>query len=139
MFATVGAGWPYQVSTLKAAHFPIGAVVPAEGATGWADTWMLAAKAPHPNCAYMWLKYISTPKVQAEQAINYGETPDNSQACGYMDQMQPGSCEEYHANAPSSYLNSVALWKTPIATCDNGKPDCVPYSQWVSAWNTQVK
>src|SRR6266536_3001892 len=66
--ATVGAGWPYQVSALRGANFPIGAVIPKEGATGWADTWMMAAKVPHPNCAYMWLRYISTPKVQAEQA-----------------------------------------------------------------------
>jgi len=137
--AIVGAGWPYQVSTLKAAHFTIGSVVPSEGATGWADTWMLAAKAPHPNCAYMWMQYISTPKVQALQAITYGETPDSKLACPYMDQMQPGSCAEYHANAPASYLGSISLWKTPIATCDNGQPDCVPYSGWVSAWNTQVK
>jgi putative spermidine/putrescine transport system substrate-binding protein len=137
--ATLGAGWPYQVSTLKAAHFPIGDTIPAEGATGWADTWMLAAKAPHPNCAYMWMRYISTPKVQAQQAITYGETPDNKLACGYMNQMQPGSCAQYHANAPISYFRSVALWKTPLATCDNGKPDCVPYAQWVAAWNTQVK
>ena len=137
--AVVGAGWPYQVSTLKADKFPIGSEIPSEGATGWADTWMLAAKAPHPNCAYMWMQYISTPKVQAEQAITYGETPDNKLACSYMDQMQPGSCAEYHANAPASYLASVALWKTPIATCDNGKPDCAPYAEWVSAWNTQVK
>ena len=36
---------------------------------------------PHPNCAYMWMRYISTPKVQAEQAVNYGETPDNKLAC----------------------------------------------------------
>jgi putative spermidine/putrescine transport system substrate-binding protein len=137
--ATLGAGWPYQVSTLKAAHFPIGDTIPSQGATGWADTWMMAAKAPHPNCAYMWMRYISTPKVQAEQAINYGETPDNKLACGYMNQMQPGSCDQYHANAPISYFRSIALWKTPIATCDNGKNDCVPYTQWVSAWNTQVK
>jgi putative spermidine/putrescine transport system substrate-binding protein len=137
--ATVGAGWPYQVSTLKADKFPIGSVVPAEGATGWADTWMLAAKAPHPNCAYMWMQYISTPQVQAMQAVNYGETPDNSLACGYMDKIQPGSCAEYHANAPASYLNSISLWKTPLATCDNGQNDCVPYAEWVSAWNTKVK
>jgi putative spermidine/putrescine transport system substrate-binding protein len=137
--ATVGAGWPYQVSTLKAAHFPIGDTVPAQGATGWADTWMLAAKAPHPNCAYLWMRYISTPKVQAQQAITYGETPDNKLACGFMNQMQAGSCEQYHANAPISYFRSIALWKTPLATCDNGKPDCVPYAQWVAAWNTQVK
>jgi len=137
--ATVGAGWPYQVSALKAVHFPIGDTIPSEGATGWADTWMLATKAPHPNCAYMWMRYISTPKVQAEQAVNYGETPDNMLACAYMNQLQKGSCAQYHANAPTSYFNSIALWKTPIATCDNGKPDCVPYAQWVAAWNTQVK
>lgn len=136
---TVGASWPYQVSTLKAQHFPIGSVIPQEGATGWADTWMLAAKAPHPNCAYMWMRYISTPKVQAEQAVNYGETPDNMLACKYMDQLAKGSCAEYHANAPTRYLDSIELWKTPIATCDNGRDDCVPYSQWVAAWDTQVK
>src|SRR5499427_3069196 len=95
---TVGAGWPYQVSQLEAAKFPIGSTIPSEGATGWADTWMLAAKAPHPNCAYMWMRYISTPKVQAQQATNYGEPPDNSKACPYMNQIQPGSCEQFHAN-----------------------------------------
>jgi putative spermidine/putrescine transport system substrate-binding protein len=126
------------VSALEGVKFPVGSTIPEEGATGWADTWMLAAKAPDPNCAYMWMQYISTPKVQAEQAVSYGETPDNSLACGYMNQIQAGSCEQYHANAPTSYLNSVALWKTPIATCDNGKPDCVPYAQWESAWTTQV-
>ncbi len=137
--ATVGAGWPYQVSALKADKFAIGDTIPSEGATGWADTWMLAAKAPDINCAYMWMRYISTPQVQAEQAVNYGETPDNKLACSYMDKLQAGSCEEYHANAPLSYFNSIALWKTPLPTCDNGKSDCVPYSEWVSAWNTQVK
>ncbi|MGH3418535.1 MAG: ABC transporter substrate-binding protein [Streptosporangiaceae bacterium] len=137
--ATLGAGWPYQVSTLKAAKFPIGTTIPSEGATGWADTWMLAAKAPHPNCAYMWMQYISTPTVQALQAVTYGETPDNKLACPEMNKLQAGSCDEYHANAPQSYFDSISLWKTPLATCDNGQNNCVPYAQWVSAWNTQVK
>jgi putative spermidine/putrescine transport system substrate-binding protein len=136
---TLGAGWPYQVSALKAAKFSIGSTVPAEGATGWADTWMLAAKAPHPNCAYMWMQYISTPQVQALQAITYGETPDNAKACAIMDKLQAGSCAEYHADAPASYIAKLALWKTPLATCDNGQNDCVPYAGWVTAWNTQVK
>jgi len=137
--AVVGASWPLQVGDLTAAHFPVGQVIPSEGATGWADTWMLAAKAPHPNCAYKWMQYISTPKVQAMQAVIWHETPDNRLACPYMNKMQPGSCALYHANAPASYLKSIAFWKTPIATCDNGKPDCVPYSQWIQAWDTQVK
>ena len=80
----------------------------------------------------MWMRYISTPKVQAEQAVDYGETPDNKLACPYMNQIQKGSCEQYHANAPLSYFKSISLWKTPVATCDNGKPDCVPYSQWAA-------
>ena len=95
---------------------------------------MLAAKAPHPNCAYMWMQYISTPKVQAEQAVTYGETPANLWPARYMDQLQAGSCADYHANAPTCYLDSIRFWKTPLATCDNGKNDCVPYTQWVSAW-----
>ncbi|HEY2595239.1 MAG TPA: extracellular solute-binding protein, partial [Chloroflexota bacterium] len=137
--ATLGAGWPYQVSALKAQKFPIGDTVPAEGATGWADTWMLAAKAPHPNCAYKWMQYISTPQVQALQAITYGETPDNAKACAIMDKLQAGSCAVYHADAPASYIAKLALWKTPLATCDNGQNNCVPYADWVTAWNTQVK
>src|ERR1700716_2096503 len=77
----LGAAWPYQTSTLKAANAPVADTIPSEGATGWADTWMMAAKAPHRNCAYLWTKYISTPHVQAMQATNYGETPVNSKAC----------------------------------------------------------
>jgi putative spermidine/putrescine transport system substrate-binding protein len=136
--ATLGAGWPYQVSALTDAKFPIGSVVPSEGATGWADSWMLAAKAPHPNCAYKWMNYISQPKVQAQQAVNYGETPDNKLACPFMNKLQAGSCALYHANAPQSYFDSISLWKTPVATCDNGQQDCVPYSEWQQAWTTQV-
>jgi len=135
---SLGAGWPYQVSQLTDAKFPIGSTVPSEGATGWADSWMLAAKAPHPNCAYMWMRYISQPKVQAQQAVNYGETPDNKLACPYMNKIQAGSCALYHANAPQSYFDSISLWKTPVATCDNGQQDCVPYSEWQQAWTTQV-
>jgi putative spermidine/putrescine transport system substrate-binding protein len=136
--ATLGAGWPYQVSALRDAKFPIGSVVPSEGATGWADSWMLAAKAPHPNCAYRWMRYISQPKVQAEQAVSYGETPDNKLACPFMNKLQAGSCSLYHANAPQSYFDAISLWKTPVATCDNGQQDCVPYSEWQQAWTTQV-
>src|SRR5256714_3308446 len=101
----LGAGWPYQVSTLKAANFPIGTTIPSEAATGWADTWMLAAKAPHPNCSYPWMQYISTPKVQAQQAVTYREAPGNQLACAEMDKLQGGACEEDHANAPQSHFD----------------------------------
>ncbi|MDX6223825.1 MAG: putative spermidine/putrescine transport system substrate-binding protein [Frankiales bacterium] len=132
--AAIGAGWPYQTITLQDAKVPVKDKIPAEGATGWADTWMLAAKAKHPNCAYQWMKYISTPKVQAQQALSFGETPANTKACPEMDKIQKGGCARYHGNAPPSYFNSIRFWKTPIADCGNGKSDCVDYTGWQKKW-----
>ena len=62
---TIGASWPYTTGQLQAAKVPVKEIIPKEGATGWLDTWMLSAKAKHPNCAYAWYAYISSPKVQA--------------------------------------------------------------------------
>jgi putative spermidine/putrescine transport system substrate-binding protein len=132
-----GAAWPYQTNTLKGSGAAVADEIPKEGATGWADTWMLAANAPDPNCAYEWMKWVSTPQVQAEQAISFGETPANSLACPIMDKLQAGSCAGYHADKPDVYFKSIKFWKTPLSTCDNGKPDCVPYSEWTNAW-TQI-
>ena len=132
--AVIGAAWPYQTNTLQAAGVPVKDTIPKEGATGWADSWMLSAKAPHPNCAYMWMKYVSTPKVQAEQAIYFGETPANKQACSAMDKIEPGACEKYHLTAPASYFNSIHFWKTPRRQCGNGRQDCTTYTQWQQVW-----
>ncbi len=132
-----GAAWPYQTNTLKANKAGVADTIPKEGATGWADTWMLATNAPDPNCAYKWMNWVSTPHVQAEQAISFGETPANSLACPIMNKLQAGSCNGYHANQPDSYFKTIKFWKTPLSTCDNGKNDCVPYQQWTNAW-TQI-
>ena len=133
----VGAAWPYQTNTLRAAKVPVSDTIPKEGATGWADTWMLASKAPHPNCAYKWINWVSTPKVQAQQAIYFGETPANKLACPEMDKIAKGSCAQYHANEPASYFDSIKFWKTPLPQCGNGKNDCVPFAKWQNAW-TQI-
>jgi len=105
--ATVGASWPYQTITLQAAKAPVKDLIPKEGATGWADTWMISTKAKHPNCAVMWIKWVSTPKVQAQQAISFGETPANTKACAVMNKLSKGSCAQYHANASTAYFNSI--------------------------------
>jgi putative spermidine/putrescine transport system substrate-binding protein len=133
---TVGAAWPYQTIQLKLAGAPVDETIPTEGATGWADTWMLATKAAHPNCAYLWTKWVSTAKVQAEQALSFGETPVNSMACAQMELLQAGSCAQYHADKGQAYFDTIKFWKTPIAQCADGTTVCVPYDQWVSAWTT---
>ncbi|MGH9020128.1 MAG: extracellular solute-binding protein, partial [Acidimicrobiales bacterium] len=130
----VGAAWPYQTNTLKAAKVAVADTIPSEGATGWADTWLLAKNAPDPNCAYKWMQWVTTPKVQAEEAIYFGETPANTLACAIMNKLQAGGCAAYHANAPESYFQTIKFWKTPLATCDNGKNNCVDFTAWQQAW-----
>ena len=136
--ATVGASWPYQTNTLQAAKAPVKDLIPKEGATGWADTWMISTKAKHPNCAVMWIKWVSTPKVQAEQAISFGETPANTKACKVMNTLSKGACHQYHADAPTAYFNSIKFWKTPTKDCGNGKTNCMDYTKWQQAW-TDIK
>ena len=136
--AVIGASWPYQTNTLIAAKAPVKDLIPKEGATGWADTWMMSAHAKHPNCMYKWMAWVSTPKVQAQQAIYFGETPANVKACPIMNQLSPGSAAQYHCGASASYFNSIKFWKTPVAACGNGKNDCMNYTQWQQAW-TQMK
>ncbi len=136
--STLGASWPYQLSTLIAAKAPVASTIPKEGATGWLDTWMLSAKAKHPNCGYKWMQYITTPLRQAQQAVYYGETPVNRKACSFMNKLAKGSCTQYFAAAPESYYRSIKFWKTPIADCGTGKKDCMDYTKWVQAW-TNIK
>jgi putative spermidine/putrescine transport system substrate-binding protein len=132
--AVIGAAWPYQYSTLLADKSPVQQLIPKEGATGWADTWMLSAHAKHPNCAYKWVNWVSSPKVQAQQAISYGETPVNTKACADMEKIEKGSCSLYHANAPAAYFATIKFWKTPVAECGNGQSNCMDYSKWQQKW-----
>jgi len=137
--STIGASWPYQMSQLKDAKQPVAAVTPKEGVTGWLDTWMLSSEAEHPNCAYLWWNYVSSPKVQAMQATTYGETPVNKKACKEMEKLVKGSCKTYSAAAPQAYYRSIKFWKTPLTDCGDSRGKvCMPYSKWVQAW-TQVK
>jgi len=130
----IGAAWPYQTNTLKADKVPVEDTVPVEGATGWADSWMLSSKSKHPNCAYKWMRYVSTPKVQAQQAVYFGETPANPKACKFMNEIEAGSCEKYHLNAPASYYEKIKFWKTPRRQCSDGSMKCTSYSDWQRAW-----
>ena len=134
----VGASWPLQTITLQDAKAPVKDLIPKEGATGWADTWMVSTKAKHPNCAVKWIQWVSTPKVQAQQALSFRETPANKKACPYMNKMEKNSCSNFHLNAPAAYFNSIKFWKTPVAQCGNGKSNCMDYTKWQAAW-TDIK
>jgi putative spermidine/putrescine transport system substrate-binding protein len=112
------------------------AIIPSEGATGWSDTWMIAAKAKHPNCMYKWMDWITSAKVNAQVAEWFGEAPAQSLAC---DQTSDKSfCTTYHA-ADKAYSDRIFYWTTPTTHCLDGRGNvCTDYSTWTQEW-TAIK
>ncbi len=124
--------WPYQVNQLRTGgKVKIGSTVPLEGATGWADTTMMHAQAPHPNCAYMWLEHSLQKDVQAGVAAWFGSVPVVPAACTGNALLTDTGCQ---TNGIGNFAR-IHFWKTPVADCgDERGQACVPYKDWVSAY-----
>ena len=134
----IGPTWPYQYNALVADKQNVGVVLPKEGATGWADTWMLSSHAKDPNCMLKWMAYATTPPVQAKTAYTFGSAPANPKACSILDKEVANYCTDYHVTDPA-YFKSISYWKTPLTDCGDDRGNtCVPYSEWTSAW-TEIK
>jgi putative spermidine/putrescine transport system substrate-binding protein len=119
------ASWPFQVNTLKGNKQPIASVVPKEGSTGWADTTMLHVNAKNPNCAYRWMEWSLSPKVQGDLAAWFGSVPANPRGCTSSELLGKDGCK---TNGFENF-ERIRFWKTPAAKCETqGK--CVPYSRW---------
>ena len=122
------SSWPYQVNLLKADGAHVEQTIPDEGATGWADTLMLATDSPHPNCAYKFMEHSLNSNLQSDLSVWFGSVPVVPAACSDKSGMQtPEGCK---ANG-SEYFDKIKFWTTPIADCGQGEGQCVPYKQWV--------
>jgi putative spermidine/putrescine transport system substrate-binding protein len=131
--ALAGTTWQMIVNRATANGATVDAIKPAEGATGWSDTWMISSNAEHPNCAYMWLDWIISPAANAQVAEWFGEAPSNAKSCGLT--ADPEHCTTFHAE-DTAYWENVWYWTTPTAECMDGRTDveCTPYTEWVDAW-----
>jgi len=134
-----GTAWPINLTYSKDA--PAAAVIPNEGVTGWADTWMISTNAPHPNCMLKWMQYTMEPRVQAEVGIWYGAAGSNTQSCDLIAKgLGKGGAAlvnsvEYSFCGNVTFLNSLYLWKTPQAACgDDRGSTCMDYSVWSQKW-----
>jgi len=121
------SSWPFQVNLLVADKKPIASTVPEEGATGWADTTMMHADAPHPNCAYMWLEHSINPKLQGDLAAWFGSVPVVLDACQGNELLGDGGCV---TNGLGDF-EKISFWRTPVSKCETQEV-CVPYYRWVT-------
>jgi putative spermidine/putrescine transport system substrate-binding protein len=142
----VGTAWPVNLSLLELDQ-PVLAVEPAEGMTGWADTWMMSTSAPHPNCMLEWMKWTMTADVQAEVAEYYGAAGSNVASCDVLrasldEQFDFGDAVDtvrYGNCGNAEFLDSLWLWKTPVAACGDDRGNtCMDYSVWQQKW-TEIR
>ena len=130
----VGTSWQVIANLAKAEGGKVEAVKAKEGATGWSDTWMIAKDTKNINCAYKWVNHIASPQANAAVAEWFGEAPSNEKSCALT--ADKDHCATFHAG-DTAYWEDVYYWNTPTAACLDGRTDvqCVPYSDWVTAWS----
>ena len=121
--------WPYQVNLLVGEGAPIASTIPAEGATGWADTTMMATGSTNPTCSYLWMEHTLNSTLQADVSVWFGSNPVVPAACTDGSGMQ--TAEGCTANGIDTF-DKISFWKTPVAKCAAGDEACVPYATWVS-------
>ena len=146
----VGTTWQYQANQLTAAKdpVPVKAILPKEGSTGWSDTWMISSQAKNPNCMYLWMNYIISPKANAMATSTSGRP-------GQRRGLRPDGGEEplraLHAE-DEDYFSKVAYWKTPIKQWRRRPPEaavCTDYprdrgldrdqERWESTWRRRQR
>jgi putative spermidine/putrescine transport system substrate-binding protein len=133
--SVIGTTWQVITNLAKADKAPVEAILPSEGSTGWSDTWMVAAKAKHPNCGYLWMNHIVSPEANAAVGEWFGEAPSNKLACEKTADKE--HCATFHAT-DEGYFDQIWYWTTPVEQCLDGRTDvrCKDYAAWTQAWTT---
>jgi len=117
--ARLAQGTPYHLDVLKSGHKPVKAL-DRRPLTGWVDSWMVAAAAAHPSCAYQWLAWTASAQAQGPAAAWTGLAPANPAACtGDAKRV----CTDYHVGDPAAFKGVYFAVR----------PD--DYAQWAERWS----
>ena len=101
--AWLALGWNGDAAALISQGVPIRYVVPSEGSQIWEDDWAIAADAPHPDLAHLFLDFVSRPEVAAQEARYTRYATGNHSAWTLLD--------EDMQNDPSTYPPQNVLEK----------------------------
>jgi putative spermidine/putrescine transport system substrate-binding protein len=96
--------------------------------TGRADVWMIPRRVRHLDCAYRWLNWILSPRVNAQSARYLDAAPATPRACAYM------NCARVRAN-DERFWSRIAFWTTPRHDCGDARGSvCADWFDWQDAW-----
>jgi len=111
--------WPFQATRWPPTSAGPRARCRAEGATGWADTTMLASNAKHPNCAYKWMEWSLNAKVQGDVARGSARCRSACRVHGQRAARRRGCATNGFDN-----FDKIHFWRTPEAACHAGNLRC---------------
>ncbi|GAA3810423.1 ABC transporter substrate-binding protein [Sphaerisporangium flaviroseum] len=146
----MGRALPYHLDLLRGAGWPV-KVLDDGPTTGWVDSWMVSAQAPSPNCAYKWLDWIGSAKVQQQAAVWNGLAPANPDACTWAPkksyeteksrrQTERASriCAGYRVG-DTAWLKKIHFAVRPVSDCEGRDGECTDYAEWAARWQQLVK
>jgi putative spermidine/putrescine transport system substrate-binding protein/spermidine/putrescine transport system substrate-binding protein len=111
--------WPLMANDLRKAKFPIGETIPREGATGWADTWMISKYSPNIDLAMEWINYMIGPQGQLGVINVTGYSGASTAAITALGKQR---VHALHMD-DLSYFDKLHMWAEPSN-----------YSEWVKIW-----
>jgi len=130
--AAVGIASQVSIDRLLKEHQKVRSAGPDEETTGRSDSWMIGARANHPNCAYMWLDYVTGAAANAKIAEHTRQAPATEHACAPT--IKRSFCDTLMA-ANEDLFDQVHYWATPLRDCGDSRGDvCKSYADWSRAW-----
>lgn len=96
-------GWNGDAAALSTRGIPLQYVVPNEGSQIWEDDWAIAADAPNPEAAHLFLNFVLRPEIAAQEARYTRYATGNRSAFALLD--------EHIRNDQSTYPSEDVLMK----------------------------
>ena len=112
--------WPLMTNDLRKANYPVGETIPREGATGWADTWMIAKSSPNVDLAMLWIDYMIGP--QGQQGV-IDVTNYSGASRSVVGQLGAARVKSLHMD-DLSFFDRLHMWTEPAN-----------FGEWVKVWN----
>ncbi|WP_248960421.1 extracellular solute-binding protein [Sphaerisporangium perillae] len=141
----IGRALPYQLDILRAAGRPVKALK-GEPTTGWVDSWMISAQAAAPNCAYRWIDWATTAKVQQQASVWNVLAPANPRACAWhseetgkfrQTEQAKGICAAYRVT-DGGWHKKISFAVLPVKDCEGQDGQCTDYAEWTDRWRLLV-
>jgi len=130
----LGAVLTHQINEMARAGLPaagVPALTEASGSgttVGYLYSWLVSAHAHNPRCAYQFLSWMTSSKIQEQAAASTSAAPVVPAACVGT---AAANCAAYRMSSLDTARN-IVFEHLPEASCAAGR--CTTYDQWQADW-----